>query len=67
MENNLSKTNVIHINNDSDIISFKNKNGISFTLCFSQCDCACHQNLKNENNNQYKKINNNNSIIKLNL
>ena len=67
MENNLSKTNVIHINNDSDIISFKNKNGISFTLCFSQCDCACHQNLKNENNNQYKKINNNNSILKLNL
>ena len=59
MENNLSKTNVIHLENDKNVFSFKHKNGISLTVCFCQCDC--HKSNSQTNIHKNKKTSNNNN------
>ena len=56
MEYNLSKKNIINLENDENIFSFKNKDGICLTVCF--CYCKCHNN-NSFNNFRNKKINKN--------
>ena len=62
MEDNLQKSKVINIQNDNEIISFRNKNGMSLTVCFCQC-CNCH----NNNNEIPDNKNNNNNCPNLKL
>ena len=63
MEKNLSKTSVIHLENDKNTFSFKHKNGISLTVCFCQCDCHKSNSQTNIHNN--KKTSNNNNLPNL--